>query len=165
MNLYKLLQQLWYHLQLTLGTDIRNGAAADIALSLSMAGILSPSCNNNNNNNNNKLLVLLSSLLYQIMDLLTHIATMEIQWKQTKGSRRAIDILIVLEKLAAAGCSYQPPTTTTTTTTTTAAATTATATATTKTTSTTTTRMNPYYSACQAAAIQSLPGSKQYQNL
>ena len=150
MNLYELLQQLWYHLQLTLGTDIQNGAAADIALSLSMAGILS-SCNNNNNN-----LLLLLLLLYEIMDLLTHIATMEIQRKQTKGSRRAIDILMVLEKLAAAGCSYQPPPLIAT------AVTTATATATIKTRGTT---RNPYFTACQAAAIQSLPGSKQYQNL
>lgn len=95
----RLLYRLYVHLYLTLGTDLRNGAGAVAALSLSMAGI----GNMYNYNLNDKEEIDLN-LIHALFDTLAHIAALELQRKKTKGSRRAIDILTVVEKLAAAGC-------------------------------------------------------------
>mmetsp|Transcript_18295 Transcript_18295/g.26193 ORF Transcript_18295/g.26193 Transcript_18295/m.26193 type:complete len:455 (+) Transcript_18295:40-1404(+) len=86
-----LLQNLYQHLCTSLGTDVRDGTA-DIALSVSMIFISTQEeCH----------------LVHQIMNLLTHIASLEII-RKSKKSRKAVEILVICEKLAAAGCDTSP---------------------------------------------------------
>ena len=82
--LFDKLQSLYAHLWYTLGTDLRNGAAAaDVAFSLSLVGIQ-------------------GTLASDLFDILAHIAALELERKSTR-SRRASDILQIVEKLAASG--------------------------------------------------------------
>mmetsp|Transcript_13518 Transcript_13518/g.16387 ORF Transcript_13518/g.16387 Transcript_13518/m.16387 type:complete len:802 (+) Transcript_13518:145-2550(+) len=86
-----LLQKLYFHLWISLGTDVRDGTStADHALLLS---ILIPITNQNE-----------CQIMNQIMDAFTHIAALEIQRRQTKPSRRSTEILTMVEKIIAAGC-------------------------------------------------------------
>ena len=84
----QLLKELYLHLYISLGTDVRDGIA-DIALSLSMIPIFNQAeC----------------TQMKTIMDALVHTAALEITRRQTKLSRRSVEILMIVEKLAAAGC-------------------------------------------------------------
>jgi hypothetical protein len=83
-----ILKNLRNHLYTSLGTDIREGTA-DIALTLSMI----PLCTKKE-----------ASLMNEIMDVLSHITALEISRRSMKISRRSAEILVLVEKLAAAGC-------------------------------------------------------------
>ena len=82
------LQNLYKHLFISLATDVREGAV-DMALTLSMIPI----------QNQNE-----CQIIQQIMDVLVHVTALEMKRKQMKQSRRAVEILVSCEKLAAAGC-------------------------------------------------------------
>ena len=84
----QLLQELHQHLWICLGTDIRDGTA-DIALSLSMIPLTN---------------IQETLWINEIMDILTHIAALEITRRTNQKSRRSVEILMIVEKLAAAGC-------------------------------------------------------------
>ena len=80
-TIQQLLNKLNRRLDLTLGTDIRGRTAADTAFSLCLAGIT-------------------DEILYE---KLTYITKLEMDRVRKRSSRRAKDVLHVVEKLAAAG--------------------------------------------------------------
>lgn len=83
-----ILKELYNHLFTSLGTDVRDGTA-DIALTLSMIPIHTEEE---------------ATQMNTIMDVLTHVAALEIERRSMKISRRSVEILMIVEKLAAAGC-------------------------------------------------------------
>ena len=87
-KLQLLLQELYLHLHISLGTDVRDGTA-DIALSLSMIPIVT---------------LEESQWMNHIIETLAHIAALEIKRRSTKASRKAVEILMIIEKFAASGC-------------------------------------------------------------
>ena len=76
------LQEFHTHLRFTLGTDLRDRAASDAAFTLSIAGIAG-NC--------------------ELFNILAHVSALELQRKSIRSSRKASDILYVVEKIAASG--------------------------------------------------------------
>jgi hypothetical protein len=81
-----LLQKLREHLCYTLGTDLRNGAAAEVAFDLSLAGVE----------------------MEDLYSRLAHVAALELQRKSARALHPA-SILQVVEKLAASGLRNDNP--------------------------------------------------------
>lgn len=77
----RLLNELSIRLELTLGTDIRGRTAADTAFTLCLAGVTDE----------------------RLYEQLTYISKLEMNRVKNRSSRRARDVLHVVEKLAAAG--------------------------------------------------------------
>ncbi|CAB9511223.1 expressed unknown protein [Seminavis robusta] len=84
------IQKLIQHLHYTLGTDLRNGAAAEAAFDLSLAGVV------------------VSPDTGDLYSMLAHIAALELERKSGRSLRPA-SILRVVEKLAASGLQNDNP--------------------------------------------------------
>eukprot|EP00957_Ditylum_brightwellii_P110936 8460878-Ditylum_brightwellii.AAC.1 len=118
-------------------TDIQENAA-DTALTLSM--MVSP-------HSEGKL-----EYMNQIMDVLTHVVGLEITQRRNKVSQKPIEIFMICEKLAAAGCCDCSKTATKTMTTATSS-------------SLPSSLISLYFTKTLHAAIDALPGSQGYETL
>jgi len=90
------------HLQLTLGTDLRDRAASDVALSLSLANRITTTTQDDEVADTTATTTDNTTTTI-ILNLLAHVAALELQRKSIRPSRKAADILYVVERIAAAG--------------------------------------------------------------
>jgi hypothetical protein len=93
--IHRYLVILYEHLKLGLGTDLRDRASGDVALTIAMASSTIIGTTDTSQTT--------ISLLSRILDVLAHVAALEIQRKSIRPSRKAADILYVVERIAAAG--------------------------------------------------------------
>jgi hypothetical protein len=93
--IHRYLEILYGHLTLALGTDLRDRAAGDVALTISMAS----STKIIGTTDTSRTTI---CLLSKILDVLAHVAALEIQRKSRRPSRKeAADILYMVERIAA----------------------------------------------------------------
>lgn len=113
---HALLRSLYEHLHRTLGTDLRNGTSADVALLLSMVDLPDPPADHDDEDDDRgtkdhaqrtttaKPGRSSYGLVNSILGILCHVAALELRRGKNKKARRAADILRTVERLAAAGC-------------------------------------------------------------